>query len=65
MSKPLSNDYVDPFASGRVEAKGSVWRLYFTDAVPSEEEAARALGAAKATKITESVRVALVTPNNK
>lgn len=47
----------------KVEAEGSLWRLYFPkDETPTEDEVHDALGAVKTTLITPPGELALVTP---
>lgn len=63
----LPTDVVLPFNDGKVEATGSVWKLYFRGEQASEEQVARALsalGVVKAQHVAEGA-TARVTPTIK
>lgn len=60
----LPNEELTPFDDGKVEARGSVWKLYFEGEAPTEEQIARALapfGAIKTQRVSGGA-TARVTP---
>lgn len=59
----LDGSLEEHIEEGKVEAEGSIWRLYFAEgATPTEEQLAVIVNAVKATIITEPTHIALVTP---
>lgn len=63
----LPNDVVMPYDDGKIEAHGTVWKLYFTGDVPTDEQLATALagiGAVKTQFVAEGAK-ARVTPTLK
>lgn len=64
---PLPTDVVLPFDDGKVEAHGTVWKLYFTGKVPTDEQLAAVLGSIGAvkTQLVADGATARVTPTLK
>lgn len=59
----LDGSLEEHIEEGKVEAEGSIWRLYFAPgSTPTELQLAEYAGAVKATIITEPSHLALVTP---
>lgn len=68
---PEDPPYVEPeppieIDDGKVNAFGTIWKLYFQgndDSIPTEAQVALATGAVKAQQITETAGMARVTPS--